>query len=57
VSQHAIAAGVAQANHKQVHFHLIPKPNQQEGLGVEWPTQKADMSELKKLLEDIKSKM
>jgi len=40
-----------------VHFHLIPKPNKQEGLGVEWPTQKADMGELNKLLEDIKSKM
>jgi diadenosine tetraphosphate (Ap4A) HIT family hydrolase len=40
-----------------VHFHLIPKPNEQEGLGVKWPTQKADMSELQKLLEEIKSKM
>ena len=40
-----------------VHFHLIPKPNQQEGLGIKWPTQKADQGELKKLLEDIKSKM
>lgn len=40
-----------------MHFHLIPKPNQQEGLGIEWPTQKADQGELKKLLEDIKSKM
>lgn len=40
-----------------VHFHLIPKPNQQEGLGIEWPTQKGDQTELKKLLEEIKSKM
>lgn len=40
-----------------VHFHLIPKPNKQEGLGIEWPTQKADQGELKKLLEEIKSKM
>jgi diadenosine tetraphosphate (Ap4A) HIT family hydrolase len=40
-----------------VHFHLIPKPNEQEGLGVQWPTQKADMGELNKLLEEIKSKM
>jgi diadenosine tetraphosphate (Ap4A) HIT family hydrolase len=40
-----------------VHFHLIPKPNQTEGLGIDWPTQKADQSELKKLLEEIKSKM
>jgi len=40
-----------------VHFHLIPKPNQQEGLGIEWPTKEADKSELSKLLEEIKSKM
>jgi diadenosine tetraphosphate (Ap4A) HIT family hydrolase len=40
-----------------VHFHLIPKPNEQEGLGISWPTKQADMGELNKLLEDIKSKM
>jgi diadenosine tetraphosphate (Ap4A) HIT family hydrolase len=40
-----------------VHFHLIPKPNETEGLGIEWPTQKADMGALGKLLEEIKAKM
>ncbi len=40
-----------------VHFHLIPKPNQKEGLGIEWPTQKGEMGELKKLLEEIRAKM
>ncbi|KAL6150119.1 Adenosine 5'-monophosphoramidase [Exserohilum turcicum] len=40
-----------------VHFHLIPKPNEQEGLGVGWPTKEADKGELSKLLEEIKSKM
>ncbi|KAF2000458.1 HIT-like protein [Amniculicola lignicola CBS 123094] len=40
-----------------VHFHVIPKPNAEEGLGIEWPQQKADMGELGKLLEEIKSKM
>jgi len=40
-----------------VHFHLIPKPNQQEGLGIEWKTQNADKSQLSKLLEEIKAKM
>ena len=40
-----------------VHFHLIPKPNKEEGLTIEWPTQKSDQTELKKLLEEIKSKM
>lgn len=40
-----------------VHFHLIPKPNESEGLGVGWPSQPADKGELAKLLEEIKSKM
>jgi diadenosine tetraphosphate (Ap4A) HIT family hydrolase len=40
-----------------VHFHMIPKPNQSEGLGIGWPAQKPDMGELKKLLEEWKSKM
>lgn len=40
-----------------VHFHLIPKPNEQEGLGITWPTKEADKGELTKLLEEIKSKM
>jgi diadenosine tetraphosphate (Ap4A) HIT family hydrolase len=40
-----------------VHFHLIPKPNEKEGLGIEWPTQNADKGELQKLLEEIKAKM
>jgi histidine triad (HIT) family protein len=33
---------------QHVHFHIIPKPNPQEGLGVGWPTGKAgaDASEL-----------
>lgn len=65
----AIAQGVTDYNvlqnngriaHQQVdhvHFHLIPKPNESEGLGIEWPTQSADKGELMKLLEDIKAKM
>ncbi|KAK7744342.1 Adenosine 5'-monophosphoramidase [Diatrype stigma] len=40
-----------------VHFHMIPKPNQEQGLGVGWPTQKADMEELKAYFEEIKAKM
>jgi len=40
-----------------VHFHLIPKPNKEEGLGVNWPAKSVDKEELSKLLEDIKSKM
>ncbi|GAP85230.2 putative hit family protein 1 [Rosellinia necatrix] len=40
-----------------VHFHMIPKPNEQEGLGVGWPTKEADMGALKKYFEEVKSKM
>ncbi|ERS95452.1 hypothetical protein HMPREF1624_08330 [Sporothrix schenckii ATCC 58251] len=40
-----------------VHFHVIPKPNQTEGLGVGWPHQKTDMDQLKALFEDLKSRI
>jgi diadenosine tetraphosphate (Ap4A) HIT family hydrolase len=40
-----------------VHFHMIPKPNGQEGLGVGWPTQKPDMDELKTYYEELKAKL
>ncbi|KAG7293852.1 hypothetical protein NEMBOFW57_003912 [Staphylotrichum longicolle] len=40
-----------------VHFHMIPKPNETEGLGISWPQQKTDMEKLKKLFEEIKSKV
>ncbi|ETS02677.1 HIT family protein 1 [Trichoderma reesei RUT C-30] len=40
-----------------VHFHMIPKPNETEGLGISWPSQSGDMEQLKQLCEDIKSKM
>ncbi|KAK0721401.1 HIT-like domain-containing protein [Apiosordaria backusii] len=40
-----------------VHFHMIPKPNDKEGLGIGWPMQKTDMDGLKKLSEEVKGKM
>jgi diadenosine tetraphosphate (Ap4A) HIT family hydrolase len=40
-----------------VHFHMIPKPNETEGLGISWPAQPTDMDKLKALHEEIKSKM
>ncbi|KAF5677295.1 hit family 1 [Fusarium heterosporum] len=40
-----------------VHFHMIPKPNETEGLGVRWPTKPADMDELKAYFEEIKSRI
>ncbi|CEO59859.1 Putative Remark: Hnt1 from S. cerevisiae interacts with the cyclin dependent kinase Kin28 [Penicillium brasilianum] len=35
----------------------IPKPNEQEGLGISWPAKESDMDKLKALLEEIKSKI
>jgi hypothetical protein len=35
----------------------IPKPNEQEGLGISWPAKESDMDKLKALHEEIKSKM
>ncbi|KAK4139388.1 HIT family protein 1 [Dichotomopilus funicola] len=40
-----------------VHFHVIPKPNEKEGLGISWPQQPTDMDKLKALFEDLKSKV
>ena len=41
-----------------VHFHVIPKPNATEGLGIEWPAKEnIDKGELQKLVEEIKAKM
>jgi len=40
-----------------VHFHMIPKPNKEEGMTISWPQQKTDMDKLKELLEEIKAKM
>lgn len=40
-----------------VHFHMIPKPNEKEGLGIGWPSQQTDMDKLKALHERLKAKM
>ncbi|KAK8222072.1 Protein-lysine N-methyltransferase efm5 [Zalaria obscura] len=40
-----------------VHFHMIPKPNEEEGLGISWPQQQVNKDRLQKLMEEIKSKM
>jgi hypothetical protein len=37
--------------------HMIPKPNKEEGLGIEWPMQSANKDKLQQLLEEIKAKM
>ena len=41
----------------QVHFHMIPKPNETEGLGIGWPMKETDMEGLKKLHAELKAKM
>ncbi|KAL4892658.1 HIT-like domain-containing protein [Aspergillus ambiguus] len=40
-----------------VHFHMIPKPNEAEGLKIGWPAQETDMDKLKALHEELKAKM
>ncbi|ORX63725.1 HIT-like protein [Linderina pennispora] len=40
-----------------VHFHVIPKPNAEEGLGVGWPTKPANMDNIKALGEKLKEKL
>ncbi|QPG73943.1 Adenosine 5'-monophosphoramidase [Brettanomyces nanus] len=40
-----------------VHFHLIPKPNVDEGLEEGWPAKKADMAELKKYADELAAKV
>ncbi|KAJ1735267.1 Adenosine 5'-monophosphoramidase [Coemansia biformis] len=32
-----------------VHFHVIPKPNREEGLTIDWPAKQADPGKLKEL--------
>lgn len=41
-----------------VHVHMIPKPNETEGLTVGWPADmNADKGALSKLCEELKAKM
>lgn len=40
-----------------VHVHVIPKPNETEGLGITWPQQDPGKEKLQQLLEEIKAKM
>ena len=40
-----------------VHFHVIPKPDEKQGLGIGWPAQETDMEKLMKVFEEVKAKM
>ncbi len=37
-----------------VHFHIIPKPNEDEGLGVGWPTRRLDQAAAPALAQAIR---
>lgn len=36
-----------------VHFHVIPKTSNEDGLQIGWPTKEADKEELKKYCEEM----
>lgn len=40
-----------------VWLEQIPKPNETEGLGIQWPAKATDMTALKELYETVKAKM
>ncbi|KAJ3518186.1 hypothetical protein NLJ89_g30 [Agrocybe chaxingu] len=40
-----------------VHFHIIPKPSTEEGLGIGWPTKAMDKEELKQIFNEMKAKL
>jgi histidine triad (HIT) family protein len=40
-----------------VHFHIIPKPNEQLGLGVKWPASKLDHEAAKVLAAQVREKI
>lgn len=40
-----------------VHFHLIPKRDEETGLGVGWPAQETNFDKLNKLHEKLKKEL
>ncbi|PPQ65903.1 hypothetical protein CVT26_000923 [Gymnopilus dilepis] len=40
-----------------VHFHVIPKPTEEEGLVIGWPAKTLEKDELQKIHEELKSKI
>jgi len=47
-------AGAHQAV-QHVHFHIIPKPNAQEGLGIGWPARTLDAKDAEELVAEIRA--
>eukprot|EP01102_Stenamoeba_stenopodia_P005263 TRINITY_DN15821_c0_g1_i1.p1 TRINITY_DN15821_c0_g1~~TRINITY_DN15821_c0_g1_i1.p1 ORF type:complete len:137 (+),score=25.63 TRINITY_DN15821_c0_g1_i1:92-502(+) len=42
---------------KHVHFHIIPKPNEEQGLGIQWPASKAETEALQAVAGTIKQRL
>lgn len=42
---------------KHVHFHLIPKPDTVQGLGIKWPSQETDHAKFAALASTISGKL
>jgi diadenosine tetraphosphate (Ap4A) HIT family hydrolase len=40
-----------------VHFHVIPKPDEEQGLQIGWPQQTITTDKLKEIHDEIKSKL
>ncbi|KAJ1911610.1 Adenosine 5'-monophosphoramidase [Mycoemilia scoparia] len=40
-----------------VHFHIIPKPNKEEGLVIGWPSSKADIGKLSEYAKELSQKL
>nr|CAG8485519.1 15685_t:CDS:2 [Entrophospora candida] len=42
---------------EHVHFHVIPKPNKEEGLGISWPAQNPTKDQLNEVAKKITDKL
>jgi histidine triad (HIT) family protein len=42
---------------RHVHFHIIPKPGADQGLGVKWPAGSLDPADAQRLAESIRAAM
>lgn len=40
-----------------VHFHIIPKPSDEQGLGIAWPTGTLEAEQAKALVEALKAEL
>ena len=59
ISKAIMLGRIAHQEVPHVHFHIIPKPSESDdqGLVIGWPTQKVDKEELKKLHEELLTKL